>query len=269
MISEYEAGLPESRQPETPVTEGPDPGSCCIHELVQRCAMRSPEAVAVELGSRRLTYRELDQRANALAHRLVEMGVGAELPVGVCLKRSLEMAIALLGVLKAGGACVPLDYQYPKDRLRYMVETSEINVLITDDELRTTLPEVASTILSSSAVFTTERVAGPDTQVQPENLAYLIFTSGSTGQPRGVLLTHRGLVNHHLAAIELYDLEAGDRVLQFSSLSFDIAIEEIYPTWIAGGTLVLRPVDMPLDGKAFTDWIGRNRITVLDLPTAY
>jgi aspartate racemase len=190
----------------------------------------------------------------------------------VCLKRSIELTVALLGVMKAGGACLPLDPEYPSERLAYMLEDSQAVVLLTQPGLLRALGDAKPEVVHFSSDWkmlegcSRENPAGPS---DPESLAYVIYTSGSTGKPRGVMLSHRGLVNHHVAAIGLYELRPSDRTLQFSSLSFDIAIEEIFPTWIAGGTVVLRTDDMPLAGSGFLRWIRQRGITVLDLPTAY
>jgi len=248
------------------------PSRKCVHELVADRAAHSPDALAVVHGERKLTFRELNERANQLAHYLRNKGVKKDVPVGICLKRSVELTVALLGVMKAGGACLPLDPDYPSERLAYMLEDSLAQVLLTQPGLQPQLENTKAEVVHFSSDWITlegcsrENPLGPS---DPESLAYVIYTSGSTGKPRGVMLPHRGLVNHHVAAIELYGLEPSDRTLQFSSLSFDIAIEEIFPTWIAGGTVVMRTEEMPLAGSGFLRWIRERGITVLDLPTAY
>ena len=248
------------------------PAHKCVHDLVADRAALAPESTAVVHGDRQLTFRELNERANQLADYLAKKSIRKDVPVGICLKRSLELTVALLGVMKAGGACLPLDPDYPDERLAYMLADSHAPVLLTQPGLLPRLgvakPEVVHfrsdwKILEGCS---SENAARPS---DPSSLAYVIYTSGSTGEPRGVMLEHRGLVNHHVAAIKLYDLRCSDRTLQFSSLSFDIAIEEIFPTWIAGGTVVLRTQEMPLAGSDFLQWIHQSRITVLDLPTAY
>jgi surfactin family lipopeptide synthetase A len=253
-------------------TEAEYPGGRCIHQLLEAQVERTPEAVAVRQEKRSLTYRELNTRANQLAHYLRKQGVGPEIRVGICLESSPEMAIAILGVLKAGGACVPLDPNYPAERLAYMLEDAQASVLIArENGLPGLRPGRAKVIdpASELAIIVQESAENPANQTTAENLAYVIYTSGSTGNPRGVLLTHRGLVNHGTAAIHLYGLTPADRVLQFSSISFDIALEEILPTWMCGATLVLKTADMPLSARGFLAWIRRRKITVLDLPTAY
>jgi amino acid adenylation domain-containing protein len=253
-------------------TAKPYPSTRCVHELVEAQAEENPKAIAVSHQTRELTYAELNARANQLARVLREKGVGPDVPVGVCLRRSLELPAALLAVLKAGGACVPLDPDYPKDRLTYILEDSRAPVLITQPALHASLGEVQAQILYLDDQWNV--VAGQSREnlpsaAQAENLAYVIYTSGSTGKPRGVLLTHRGLVNHGIASIDLYGITRKDRMLQFASLSFDITVEEIFPTWFAGATLVLRSDQMSLAASDFLTWIRQQHITVLDLPTAY
>ncbi len=244
----------------------------CVHGLFEAQANRMPEAIAVEHEGRQLTYRELDERANQLARRLQKLGVSAETRVGILMNRGLELAVALLGVLKAGGACVPLDPNYPAERLRLMLEDSQIPVLLTHPGREIEFLSSKIEQLCLDATWQTieresrERVIS---SAQPDSIAYVIYTSGSTGTPKGVLLAHRGLVNHHVAAVRLYGMNAADRVLQLSSISFDIALEEIFPTWTCGGTVVFRSEQTPLNAHGFFRWAEERDISVLDLPTAY
>ena len=244
----------------------------CIHDLFKDQAERTPNAIAAVHGENQLTYRELNERANQLAHLLLEKGVTTDKPVAVCVRRSLALPVSLLGVLKAGGACVPLDPSYPATRVSYIQKDSQAPVLITEPGLLEGHPdsncEVVPLTEDFSAIETYSR-SDLHPASKASDVAYLIYTSGSTGEPRGVMLEHRGLANHHLAAIELYGLTPSDRVLQFSALGFDIAVEEMLPTWASGGTVVFRTADMPLTAKEFMRWIEKQGITVLDLPTAY
>jgi len=259
-------------------TQAEYPSEQCVHQLVEAQVRRTPDASAVIQGAtrsrekRRLSYRELNRSANQLAHYLKKKSVGPEVVVGICLRRSPELMIALLGVLKAGGACLPLDPDYPKERLAYMLEDSQASVLLTQPDLLPRLGKVNAEVVLMEpklAILEGESGENPEAAATAGSLAYLIYTSGSTGKPRGVLLTHRGLVNHNVAAIPLYGIEASDRVLQFASISFDIAIEEIWPSWMAGATLVLRTAEMPMGASEFLGWIREQRLTVLNLPTAY
>jgi amino acid adenylation domain-containing protein len=253
-------------------TDAEFPRELCMHELVDAQAARTPSAIAVEHGDQRLTYRELEQRANQLAHFLKKRGVGPESRVGICLRRSLELPVALLGVLKAGGACVPLDPAYPKERLAYMLEDSQTSLVLTQPGLLAEVTDFDAEIVTLDADWdsfsgeSSENVRG---EVKPDDLAYVIYTSGSTGKPRGVLLSHLGLVNHNTAAVKLFGITPADRMAQFASISFDIAIEEIFPTWIAGAALVIREEDASLAVGDFLRWVSQRGITALDLPTAY
>jgi amino acid adenylation domain-containing protein len=249
-----------------------NPLDCCIHELVESKASRSPDAIAVVEGSRQLTYRELNSKADQLAAYLSKKGAGPDVPVGICFKRSMDLMVAFLGVLKAGAACVPLDPNYPKERLEYMLSDTKAPLLLREDGLLPAYVSKLAEVIDFPSVWRAieqESSAPWASGVTSSNLAYIIYTSGSTGTPRGVLLTHAGLVNHHIAAQKLYGLEPSDRVLQFSSISFDISLEEIFPTWIAGATLVLKTSTTPLNATGFLQWVSEQAVTVLDLPTAY
>ena len=253
-------------------TPGLSLSASCQHQLFEAQARRSPDAVAVVFEDSSLTYAQLDAMASRLAHHLRSLGVGAEVLVGVCLPRSLDLAIGLLAVLKAGGACVPLDPTYPAERLGFMVDDAAVAAVLTSDALAARLPQHGARLLRLDAdadAWASCPVTPPPTEVGPEDVAYVIYTSGSTGEPKGVLLTHRGLVNHHRVAAELYGLGPGDRVLQFCSIGFDASIEEIFPTWAAGAAVVFRSDDVPILGRGWLSWLRAQRISVLNLPTAY
>jgi amino acid adenylation domain-containing protein len=243
-----------------------------VHHLFEAQAARTPEAVAVEGAGRILTYAGLDGAANRLAHLLIGRGIGPDVRVAIALDRSPEMAVAVLGVLKAGGAYVPLDPEYPRDRLALMLDDARPALLITRLTLSTNLPVTRVEVLHLDSELTAcaaQPSTTPDVATESENVAYVIYTSGSTGSPRGVEVTHGGLANHALAASRLFSLTPDDRVLQFASFSFDIAVEEIFPAWSRGATVVLRGGDETLEPLAFSEWIRRRGITFLDLPTAY
>ena len=247
-------------------------GGPCQHQLFEAQVRRDPDATAAVCDGAALSYRELDERASRLAHHLQRRGVGAEVLVGVCLEPGLDLAVALLAVLKAGGACVPLDPTYPPERLAFMVADAGLDTVVTSSRLIQRLPAPASRLVQVGAdggAWSACPSTGPSTDVGPSSVSYVIYTSGSTGQPKGVLLTHRGLVNHHLVAVDLYALGPGDRVVQFCSIGFDASIEEMFPTWAAGATVVFRSRDVPILGRAWLQWLRDERITVLNLPTGY
>ncbi|WP_337885874.1 amino acid adenylation domain-containing protein, partial [Fischerella thermalis] len=244
----------------------------CIHQLFEAQVERTPNAVAVVFADQQLTYRELNEKANQLAHYLQKLGVQPEVPVGICVERSLEMAIAILAILKAGGAYVPIDPNYPQERVAYILANSQALVLLTQEKLIKELPEHQACVVCLDTdwqAISQESQSNCFSNTGCENLAYVIYTSGSTGRPKGVLITHKSLVNFTEVAIGEYKLTEGDRVLQFASISFDAAAEEIYPCLTCGGTLVLRTDEMLSDGQTFLQKCQDLKLTVLDLPTAY
>jgi amino acid adenylation domain-containing protein len=271
--------LPLSTQAERPqllsqwstVRTAPRSGRC-IHHLFEAQVDRAPQAAAVEHEGQRLTYQQLNARANQLAHYLHKHGVGPEVRVGLCVERSLEMVVGLLGVLKAGGAYVPLDPLYPQSRLQLMSDDAQVRVLLTQQRLRQRLPASKAEVVCLDADWsqiTRGRSENFDSGVQSQNLAYVIYTSGSTGRPKGVMIEHGSLVNYVEAAIEAYGIESTDRVLQFASISFDASAEEIYPCLARGGTLVLRTAQMIGATAKFLEHCREWSLTVTSLPTAY
>jgi amino acid adenylation domain-containing protein len=234
-------------------------------------ARRTPDAPAVLFGDETLTFADLDRQANRLARRLRRLGVGPEMSVGVCVERSLEMPLVLLAVLKAGGAWVPLDPEYPKERLALMIEDTAMPVLLTQERLADRLPEGAGHALIhvDRLDLAAEDPSDPDWPIDPESLAYIVYTSGSTGRPKGVAVPHRAMINHVEACARRYRMGPADRVLQFTSISFDITSEEIFPTWISGGAVVPRPPGLFPSFDELSALIARYGITAMDLPTAY
>ena len=253
-------------------TDATYPQDKCLHELIEQQAEALPEKPAVISGTRVLTYREFNLQANQLAEHLQKHGVGPNVRVAICLAPSAEFAVAVLGVLKSGAACVPLDPNYPSERLAYMLEDVQAQILITEKGI---LPDGTAgrcEVFSFSdhpEIFSSQPRPNPISRVSSKDIAYVIYTSGSTGKPRGVLLRHSGLVNYITNVARMYSITPGDRVLQFCSISFDIALEELFITWLSGATLVFRCEDMPIAVPEFLSWIKQNQVTVLDLPTAY
>jgi amino acid adenylation domain-containing protein len=218
----------------------------CVHQLFERQAAHSPDAVAVVCGGRRVTYGELDARANQIAHHLRRRGIGPETLVGVCLERSPEMVMALLGVWKAGAAYVPLDPAYPSERLSFMVGDADARVLLTQEKLRPLFPGIGDKAIfldTDWPAIAGESRKSPAAAVAPSNLAYVMYTSGSTGRPKGAMILHGGLVNYLLWAIEAYAVEPGLSVPVHSSISFDLTVTSLYPALLAGGQVELLPED--------------------------
>jgi len=249
------------------------PRDRCVHHLFEVQAARQPDALAVvEAAGAALTYAELDRRAEQLAHHLRGLGVGPETLVGLAVERSPEMLVGLLGILKAGGAYLPLDPAYPPERLAFMLQDSGTRLVLTQSRFAALLPASAAQTLRLDADWPTiAQTPATDSwpQTTPDSLAYVIYTSGSTGTPKGVAVTHGNLVNHNLAVVAAFGLSPADRVLQFATLNFDTAAEEIFPTWAAGATLVLRPAGPPPSGAELRQLSADRGLTVLDLPTAY
>ncbi|MEG4028416.1 MULTISPECIES: amino acid adenylation domain-containing protein [unclassified Microcoleus] len=244
----------------------------CIHRLFEAQAAKTPDAVAVRFECQSLTYQELNNRANQLAHYLHHFGVKPDAIVGVYMERSLDAVVGILGVLKAGSAYLPLDPNYSKERLNFMLEDAGVHVLLTQAQLAADLlvPNISAICLDAEwQTIAQQHQSNPDSAVGSENLAYIIYTSGSTGKPKGVMVQHHSLANYTQAASVEYGIEPSDRILQFASLSFDASAEEIYPCLTRGATLVLRGNSMLDSISSFLQKCREWQITVLDLPTAY
>ncbi|MEE8522296.1 MAG: amino acid adenylation domain-containing protein, partial [Thermoanaerobaculia bacterium] len=253
-----------------------------IHRLFEEQVERTPDKIALLSGDETLSYRELNARANRLSHHLREQMTATEprvagprvagppeTRIGVCLQRSPEMVLAVLAVLKAGAAYVPMDPAYPAERLRYMLDDAEIDCILTGR--RTTLADLdfdGRILAVESVIAGAGNHENPEPLTHPASPAYVIYTSGSTGHPKGVVVPHRCLTSYVLQAVERHRLRSEDRMLQFHTLSFDASAEEIYPTLLTGATLVLAPVDLPTN-REFLDRCRRWSTTVLALPTSY
>lgn len=224
------------------------PQEKCIHQLFEAQVELTPEAVAVVFENSVLTYCELNARANQLAHHLRSLGVKPEVLVGICVERSLDMVIGLLGILKAGGAYVPFDPAYPRERLALMLSDSQVSVLLTQQQLVDKLPDHKAHVVcldkdwQSISHTSQENLAS---SVTIANLAYVIYTSGSTGKPKGIGLCQSSLMN--LLQWHFSSLYKGARTLQFASLSFDASFHEIFATWGTGGTLFILSENLRMD----------------------
>jgi amino acid adenylation domain-containing protein len=247
--------------------------TACFHHLVEKQARARPGAKAVSFAGTELSYGELEERSNRLAHVLVGRGAVPDGLVLICLERSLDMVVALLAILKAGAAYVPLDPSLPAERLRFTLADTGASLMVTS---RAVAGAVAAIGLTEGlqVVFIDEmdrELASapgtcPDVPVGPENLAYVIYTSGSTGRPKGVMVEHRGLCNVAAAQQRLLGVGPDTRVLQFASLSFDASLFEISLALASGGTLVLAPAEALLPGLALSELLDQERISIVTLP---
>ncbi|MCA9940887.1 MAG: AMP-binding protein, partial [Anaerolineales bacterium] len=262
----------EERLSQATVTRVTHPAQTVLDLFVAQ-ARRAPRAIAGISPTDTITYARLDAQANQLARQLRKHGAGPDVLVGLCVNRSCQMLVGLLGILKAGSAYVPLDPDYPQARLSFMVEDSGLSILVTGGNNAADLfPDYAGSLIDLDADW--PRIAAESSADLPlalaaDNVAYLIYTSGSTGRPKGVMASHRGLSNYVQAACRQFDLQPTDRMLQFASLSFDTAAEEIYPILATGGTIILRTDAMMASARTFLEQCATWKITILDLPTAY
>jgi amino acid adenylation domain-containing protein len=248
------------------------PAAGCVHELFERQAALTPDAVAVAHEGTSLTYARLDARAGRLARHLASLGVGPDVRVGICLDRAPGLVVAVLAVLKAGGAYVPLDPGYPAGRLEHMAADAGLAVLVTDDRRRGAVPVDARVRVVSLDEAWEEGAADAafeSRRAEPRALAYVIYTSGSTGTPKGVAVEHASLAAYVAHAARELALAPGDRMLQFASISFDAAAEEIFTALATGAALVLRTDEMIATPQAFWEGCRRESVTALDLPTAF
>jgi amino acid adenylation domain-containing protein len=236
----------------------------CAHELFEEHVARTPNAAAVVFGESRLTYRELDARANKLAEHLCSLGVRPGAIVGIFMERSPEMIVAVVGILKAGAACLPLNPSYPSGRVAFMLQDSDASAVISQRRLAARLPqtEVHKIFLDDDVPM--HRDGAVAAVVGPEDPAYVIYTSGSTGEPKGVVMPHRALVN--LAHWHCTTASHSGRVLQFASLTFDVSFQEIFSTLAAGGTLLLLPDATRIDIAELGRFIQQNQIERFHLP---
>jgi amino acid adenylation domain-containing protein len=250
------------------------PADLCLHQLFEAQAAKTPNGIAIAFGDTKFTYGELNRRANQLARHLRGLGVGADARVGLLLERSTEMMVGLLGILKAGGAYVPLDPAYPEQRLAFMLEDAQIEVLLTQQRLVDKFPVRTGvcldadweTIAQQSFENLSEQVENGRGVASPDNLAYVLYTSGSTGQPKGVMMNHRPLVNLIAWQVAHSANVPETRTLQFASLGFDVSFQEIFSTWCSGGTLVLVEDQVRRDAMALWQYLADEKIERLFAP---
>ncbi len=263
-------------------TEAEYPSNQCIHQLIEAQVERSPDAVAVLFVDERseashrvdqyLTYQELNVKANQLAHHLQTLGVGPEVLVGIYLERSVEMIVGLVGILKAGGAYVPLDPTYPQERLDFILQDTQLSMLLTQERLTEKLPQHQAQVVcldTNCSGIALQSKENPPNLPKPHNLAYVIYTSGSTGQPKGVQITHQNLVHSTYSRI-LYYSKPATRFLLVSPFVFDSSVAGIFWTLCQGGALMLPREKLQLELFQFIEMIPRHQIShILCLPSFY
>ena len=274
-VEEVELAVATAVPPAAAIRGGTEPG---FVELFQRRAALAPHAPAVFRDGTATSYAELNRQANHLARRLRVRGVGPETRVGILVDRTVQLPVAILAVLKAGGAYVPLDPGYPPERIGFMLADAGARVLISQDRLAAALigagVPAPDEILLLDDLLLDDLVGGeqdgdlPDAP-DPGSAAYVVYTSGSTGRPKGAVIEHRSLVTFARDVVDRLGLGAGDRFLQFASPSFDVLAEELFPTWLAGGAVVIPARHIISGEEDLADLTERERITVMELPTAY
>jgi aspartate racemase len=258
-------------------TDADYPHDRCVHELIEKQAEQTRDAVAVVFEETHLTYRELTHRANQLAHHLRSLGVGPEVVVGICAERSPDMVIGLLGILKAGGAYVPLDPALPPDRLAFMLHDTQAPLLLTQRALTDKIPSTTRHVVCIDAdwpiIAQHPADAPPVSSITPDNLAYIMYTSGSTGLPKGVAVAHRQLVNYSTAILESLRREdhgmTGTTFAMVQPFAVDSSLTMIFPSLIAGGCLVLVSRERAIDPGALGEYFIHRPIDILKIAPSH
>lgn len=240
----------------------------CLHNLIEKQAEKTPGSIAVIYENKQLTYDELNRRSNQFANYLRKLGTGPDDLVGLCVERSLEMVIGILGILKAGAAYIPVDPEYPGSRVEFMIKDSKAKVLITQKSLADALPKVISNIVfidDDWDEISKEDENNFESNASLNNLAYVIYTSGSTGQPKGAMISHASIVNHMLWMKEVFGFDSSDSVFQKTPFSFDASVWEFYMPLIIGGRLVMAKPQGHMDTPYLVGTIIKNNISILQL----
>jgi amino acid adenylation domain-containing protein len=251
-------------------TQADYPQDKLVHQLFELQAAHQPEAIALIFGDQVLTYGELNHRANQLAHYLQSLGVIKEQIIGVYLERSLEMAIAFLAILKAGAAYLPIDPEYPPVRTQFILEDTQISILLTQAELAEKLPKNQAKVIYLDRDWSQiayQPQTNLDLKVQPSNLAYCIYTSGSTGQPKGVLISHQALLNLIFWHQQAFEISSSDKATQMAGIAFDATVWELWPYLTAGASINLVPKNILLSSTNLRDWLLNQEITISFVPT--
>jgi len=247
-------------------TQSELPENQCVHGLFEAQTKRTPDAIAVVFDGQQLTYRELNLRANQLAHHLKNLGVKPEIPVGIFVDRSLEMVVGLLGILKAGGAYVPLDPAHSNERLNFMLEDAGVEILIAQSHLGEKIDRALHKIFLDSdwQNIAPESEENPSSDATPDNLAYVIYTSGSTGKPKGVQVNHRSVVHLFAATRPLFNFSDRDVWTVFHSYAFDFSVWEIWGALLHGCKLIVVPLEVTQSPAAFYELLCKERVTILN-----
>lgn len=244
------------------------PNDKCIHQLFEEQVERTPNVIAVTFEEKQLTYRELNEQANQLAHYLIARGTTPDALVGISIERSCEMMVGVLGILKAGGAYVPLDPTYPSDRIQFMLEDANLDIVIVSEHTSQSLSAYDTTVVKLTDILTRDdtqnHIANPICHCGPENLAYVLFTSGSTGRPKAVAQQHRTLCN--LVVWQQQESPNRVRSLQFAPINFDVSAQEFFATLCTGSTLVMIDPDVRLDPFSLLNYIQTQEINRLFIP---
>jgi surfactin family lipopeptide synthetase C len=242
-----------------------------VHKLFEEQVLRTPDSIAIEFEDQKLSYKELDEKANSLANYLIKSGIKTDSIVGICIDRSLEMMIGLLGILKAGGAYVPIDPSYPQDRIDYMIEDSQAKLILTTGNLSGVIEKHNSKVIflddKSHAAYN-ESKESPVVNVLPENLVYMIYTSGSTGNPKGVMNIHKGLSNQIQWIRDYLNCTPDDIVLQKTSFSFDVSTFELFMPLICGAKLVFAIPDGHKNNTYLINVVTEKKITIIHFVTS-
>src|SRR6266571_5806252 len=237
-----------------------------IHQLFEAQALRSPAGVAVVFEDQALTYRELNEQANALAHHLLTLGGQPEGVVGLCVERCVEMLVGILGILKTGAAYLPLDPHYPQKRLALMLADANVGFVVTQEHLASQLLQEGTKIVCldrDREHFEKQAVENPTVHVLPENAAYVIYTSGSTGKPKGVVVTHGNVLRLFTETQPWFNFSQGDVWTLFHSYAFDFSVWEMWGALFHGGKVVIVPYFVSRNPEAFYELLCRERVTVL------
>jgi amino acid adenylation domain-containing protein len=244
----------------------------CFHQLFAELAEKTPDEIAIVYQNQQLTYSELNQRANQLAHHLQKLGVTSEVLVGLCLERSLESVIGILGILKAGGAYVALDPKYPQERITFIVAETQLSIVLTQENLVNKLPQLEAELVCIDTDWKNiaqESQDNPLNQETLEDLAYVIYTSGSTGKPKGVQIPHRNISEYVQAMSTVFELESKDNYLHTASFSFSSSVRQLMVPLSQGATVVIAAIEQIQTPLVLFELIQHRQITIIDLVPSY